>query len=190
MALHRPSPVQQGQVSRRTRGDDPFRGPPLSGPGDRPPVGEDGASGRRPSPGQSGGRGDQVRGRRRRADGAGAPGRSSPPSARPRPDDPPSLLRRSRRGAPLLPPPARAGRRGGASGAAGGGDAGAVDGDEPRLRGGHRGRGDPGAGRNGPFRRAPPAMTSPSPRAFWGTRLSFILAAAGSAVGLGNIWKF
>jgi NSS family neurotransmitter:Na+ symporter len=27
-------------------------------------------------------------------------------------------------------------------------------------------------------------------RGFWGSRLGFILAAAGSAVGLGNIWKF
>ena len=27
-------------------------------------------------------------------------------------------------------------------------------------------------------------------RGQWGTRLGFILAAAGSAVGLGNIWKF
>jgi NSS family neurotransmitter:Na+ symporter len=31
---------------------------------------------------------------------------------------------------------------------------------------------------------------SPGKRAHWGTRLGFILAAAGSAVGLGNIWKF
>ena len=29
-----------------------------------------------------------------------------------------------------------------------------------------------------------------SQRAQWGSRLGFILAAAGSAVGLGNIWKF
>ncbi len=29
-----------------------------------------------------------------------------------------------------------------------------------------------------------------APRAQWGSRLGFILAAAGSAVGLGNIWKF
>ncbi|MCP4836092.1 MAG: sodium-dependent transporter, partial [Phycisphaera sp.] len=29
-----------------------------------------------------------------------------------------------------------------------------------------------------------------SERAHWGTRTGFILAAAGSAVGLGNIWKF
>ena len=27
-------------------------------------------------------------------------------------------------------------------------------------------------------------------RAHWGSRMGFILAAAGSAVGLGNIWKF
>lgn len=27
-------------------------------------------------------------------------------------------------------------------------------------------------------------------RALWGTRLGFVLAAAGSAIGLGNIWKF
>ena len=32
-------------------------------------------------------------------------------------------------------------------------------------------------------------MNTP-PRALWATRLGFILAAAGSAVGLGNIWKF
>ena len=28
------------------------------------------------------------------------------------------------------------------------------------------------------------------PRAHWGSRLGFVLAAAGSAVGLGNLWKF
>ena len=33
-------------------------------------------------------------------------------------------------------------------------------------------------------------MTSPSHRGNWGSRLGFILAAAGSAVGLGNIWGF
>ena len=27
-------------------------------------------------------------------------------------------------------------------------------------------------------------------RGFWGSRLGFILAASGSAVGLGNVWKF
>jgi NSS family neurotransmitter:Na+ symporter len=27
-------------------------------------------------------------------------------------------------------------------------------------------------------------------RAHWGSRLGFVLAAAGSAIGLGNIWKF
>ena len=27
-------------------------------------------------------------------------------------------------------------------------------------------------------------------RGNWGSRLGFILAAAGSAIGLGNIWKF
>jgi len=27
-------------------------------------------------------------------------------------------------------------------------------------------------------------------RAHWGSRLGFILASAGSAIGLGNIWKF
>ena len=31
---------------------------------------------------------------------------------------------------------------------------------------------------------------SPAPRANWATRFGFILAAAGSAIGLGNIWKF
>ena len=29
-----------------------------------------------------------------------------------------------------------------------------------------------------------------NPREHWGSRVGFILAAAGSAVGLGNIWKF
>ena len=34
-------------------------------------------------------------------------------------------------------------------------------------------------------------MASPSPqREQWGSKLGFILAAAGSAIGLGNIWKF
>lgn len=33
-------------------------------------------------------------------------------------------------------------------------------------------------------------MTTPTTRAHWSSRLAFILAAAGSAVGLGNIWKF
>ena len=28
------------------------------------------------------------------------------------------------------------------------------------------------------------------PRENWGSRVGFILAAAGSAIGLGNIWKF
>ena len=32
--------------------------------------------------------------------------------------------------------------------------------------------------------------SSPGGRGQWGTRLGFILAASGSAVGLGNIWKF
>ncbi|MFQ5791986.1 MAG: sodium-dependent transporter, partial [Acidobacteriota bacterium] len=33
-------------------------------------------------------------------------------------------------------------------------------------------------------------MASPSDRGMWGSRIGFILAAAGSAVGLGNIWGF
>lgn len=33
-------------------------------------------------------------------------------------------------------------------------------------------------------------MQDSQPRALWASRLGFILAAAGSAVGLGNIWKF
>ncbi|MDO3377466.1 sodium-dependent transporter [Geoalkalibacter halelectricus] len=33
-------------------------------------------------------------------------------------------------------------------------------------------------------------MNQTAPRSLWATRLGFILAAAGSAVGLGNIWKF
>lgn len=32
--------------------------------------------------------------------------------------------------------------------------------------------------------------TSDNKRGFWGSRLGFILAASGSAVGLGNVWKF
>jgi neurotransmitter:Na+ symporter, NSS family len=31
---------------------------------------------------------------------------------------------------------------------------------------------------------------SPEPRGVWGSKIGFILAAAGSAVGLGNIWRF
>ena len=27
-------------------------------------------------------------------------------------------------------------------------------------------------------------------RGFWGSRMGFILAASGSAIGLGNVWKF
>jgi len=33
-------------------------------------------------------------------------------------------------------------------------------------------------------------MAEQQPRAQWGSRIGFILAASGSAVGLGNIWKF
>ncbi|MEJ2199898.1 MAG: sodium-dependent transporter [Desulfuromonadaceae bacterium] len=33
-------------------------------------------------------------------------------------------------------------------------------------------------------------MSYATPRALWASRLGFILAAAGSAVGLGNVWKF
>lgn len=33
-------------------------------------------------------------------------------------------------------------------------------------------------------------MDAPSSRSGWATRLGFVLAAAGSAIGLGNIWKF
>jgi neurotransmitter:Na+ symporter, NSS family len=33
-------------------------------------------------------------------------------------------------------------------------------------------------------------MNDATPRVLWSTRLGFILAAAGSAVGLGNVWKF
>ena len=33
-------------------------------------------------------------------------------------------------------------------------------------------------------------METPSTREHWGTRMGFILAAVGSAVGLGNIWRF
>ncbi|SVA82531.1 uncharacterized protein METZ01_LOCUS135385, partial [marine metagenome] len=33
-------------------------------------------------------------------------------------------------------------------------------------------------------------MTTSQERGMWGSRLGFILAAAGSAVGLGNIWGF
>jgi NSS family neurotransmitter:Na+ symporter len=31
---------------------------------------------------------------------------------------------------------------------------------------------------------------SESPHGMWSSRLMFIVAAAGSAVGLGNIWRF
>ena len=31
---------------------------------------------------------------------------------------------------------------------------------------------------------------TPAPRGGFATRIGFVLAAAGSAVGLGNIWKF
>ena len=34
------------------------------------------------------------------------------------------------------------------------------------------------------------ALGSDSGRAMWSNRWLFVLAAAGSAVGLGNIWKF
>jgi len=33
-------------------------------------------------------------------------------------------------------------------------------------------------------------MSEPQNREHWGTKIGFVLAAAGSAVGLGNIWKF
>lgn len=33
-------------------------------------------------------------------------------------------------------------------------------------------------------------MAEPTSRPQWGTRLGFVMAAAGSAIGLGNIWKF
>ncbi|PLX86629.1 MAG: sodium-dependent transporter [Desulfuromonas sp.] len=33
-------------------------------------------------------------------------------------------------------------------------------------------------------------MNTTQPRALWASRLGFVLAAAGSAVGLGNVWKF
>lgn len=33
-------------------------------------------------------------------------------------------------------------------------------------------------------------QTQDNSRGFWGSRLGFILAASGSAVGLGNVWKF
>ncbi|MEM6784882.1 MAG: sodium-dependent transporter, partial [Bacteroidota bacterium] len=34
------------------------------------------------------------------------------------------------------------------------------------------------------------AAPTTSSRGFWGSRLGFILAASGSAIGLGNIWRF
>ena len=37
---------------------------------------------------------------------------------------------------------------------------------------------------------APNSTPSSPGRGFWGSRLGFILAASGSAIGLGNIWKF
>ena len=33
-------------------------------------------------------------------------------------------------------------------------------------------------------------MTQPARRGQWGSRLGFIMAASGSAIGLGNIWRF
>jgi neurotransmitter:Na+ symporter, NSS family len=37
-----------------------------------------------------------------------------------------------------------------------------------------------------------PAVTDPTgkPRELWGTRLGFVMAAVGSAIGLGNMWRF
>jgi neurotransmitter:Na+ symporter, NSS family len=37
-----------------------------------------------------------------------------------------------------------------------------------------------------------PAVTDPTgkPRELWGTRIGFIMAAVGSAIGLGNMWRF
>ena len=32
--------------------------------------------------------------------------------------------------------------------------------------------------------------TTSTSRGMWGSRLGFVLAASGSAIGLGNIWKF
>ncbi len=34
------------------------------------------------------------------------------------------------------------------------------------------------------------AANGPTPRDAWGTRAGFLLAAVGSAVGLGNMWRF
>lgn len=36
----------------------------------------------------------------------------------------------------------------------------------------------------------PQQSMAPAPRVRWGSRIGFVLAAAGSAIGLGNIWKF
>ena len=41
--------------------------------------------------------------------------------------------------------------------------------------------------------RAAPVTVSaaaPAPHGMWSSRMAFILAATGSAVGLGNVWKF
>ena len=35
-----------------------------------------------------------------------------------------------------------------------------------------------------------PESQSPNDRGQWGSNLGFVLAAAGSAIGLGNIWRF
>ena len=35
-----------------------------------------------------------------------------------------------------------------------------------------------------------PESQSPNDRGQWGSSLGFVLAAAGSAIGLGNIWRF
>jgi neurotransmitter:Na+ symporter, NSS family len=37
---------------------------------------------------------------------------------------------------------------------------------------------------------SPPATGAPSAREVWGTKWGFVLAAVGSAVGLGNMWRF
>ena len=34
------------------------------------------------------------------------------------------------------------------------------------------------------------SKSTPAHRGLWSSRMAFILAATGSAVGLGNIWKF
>ncbi|MFW6079325.1 MAG: hypothetical protein ACODAE_06885, partial [Gemmatimonadota bacterium] len=43
---------------------------------------------------------------------------------------------------------------------------------------------------NGPASESPTEAAAAAARGMWRTRTGFILAAVGSAVGLGNMWRF